>query len=133
MGQFGSLYDQMNWTTRNHNAYAALNFEISKRWSIYENFVWSRGRGSMSGIELNTAGISQIPDGFNYAAISELGRFSALSADRTQSIAGVNFQISERWGLHAAHFYGRFQDRLPYLLDGTGRTQGVEAGLSYTF
>lgn len=133
MGQFGSLYDQMNWSTRNHNVYAAANFEITKKWSVYENFVWSRGRGMMAGIELDTRQIVQIPPGFNYAAVSEIGRYSALNADRTQSTAGLNYRFNDKWSWYGAHFYGRFLDRSPYLIDGTGRTQGVETGLLYTF
>lgn len=133
MGQFGSLYDQMNWSAQNHNVSATVNFNITPKWSVFGNFLWSDGRGSMSGIDLDTRQVPAIPPGFNYAAISELGKFSALAAGRTQDMAGMNYDLSPNWVLNATYYFARFKDRSPYLLDATGRTQGVEAGISYVF
>ena len=133
MGQFGSLYDQMDWSARNHNVFTAVNFEINSKWSLFENFIWNRGRGQMAGLDLDVSKVPAIPAGFNYAALSELGKFSALNADRTQNITGVNYQISEKWTANAAYFFGQYKDKSPYLLDATGRTQGVEFGVNYIF
>lgn len=133
MGQFGSLYDQMDWSARNHNVFTAVNFEINSKWSLFENFIWNRGRGQMAGIGLDPSKVPAVPAGFNYVAMSELGKFSALNADRTQNITGLNYQISEKWAANAAYFFGQFKDKSPYLLDATGRTQGVEFGINYIF
>lgn len=133
MGQFGSLHDQMKWSARNQNLFAAVNYEITNKWSLFGNFVWNNGRGSLGGISLDTRQIAGIPAGFNYAAVSEIGRYSALNGAYHQDIAGVNYQLSPNAVAHVAYFNGRYKDRLPYLMDGTGRTQGAEAGVSYTF
>lgn len=87
----------------------------------------------MAGLELNTTQVAAIPAGFNYAAVSELGKFSALNADRTQNVTGFNFNLKSNWVLNGAYFYGQFKDRSPYLLDATGRMHGIEAGISYVF
>jgi len=133
VGQFGSLYDQMQWTARNHNVFAAVNYEVSPKWMLFANVVWNDGRGRMGGLELDPARVSAIPPGFNYVALSELGRFSALNASRTQDIAGVNYKLTPNWTLNATYYFARFRDRSPYLMDATGRSQGVEAGVSYVF
>lgn len=133
MGQFGSLYDQMDWSARNHNVFTAVNFEINKKWSLYENFIWNRGRGQLGGLGLDPAKVVATPAGYNYVALSELGKYSALNADRTQNITGLNYQISEKWSANAAYFFGQYKDKSPYLLDTTGRTQGVEFGVNYIF
>lgn len=133
MGQFGSLWDQMNWSARNHNIFAAVNYEFNAKWSVYGNYVFNRGRGSYYGIELNAATLPAVPAGFNYAAISDMGRFSALNADRTQAVMGTSYKFAPNWVFNGSYFYGRFKDNSPYLLDATGRAQGVEAGISYVF
>lgn len=133
MGQFGSLYDQMYWSARNQNVFANVNYEVNKKLNLFGNFVWNDGRGSLGGLTLDASKVSAIPPGFNYAAISELGRFSALNAGRVQNVLGMNYQLAPNWSLHATYFYERFKDRSPYLLDATGRMQGAEFGLSYNF
>lgn len=133
MGQLGSLYDQMRWTAKNHNVFASFNAEITPKWTVFGNIVWNDGRGRMGGIELDPARVSAIPPGFNYTALSELGRFSALNASRTQDIAGVNYKLAPNWVLNATYYFARFRDRAQYLVNANGRSQGVEAGISYVF
>ena len=133
MGQFGSLYDQMNWSAQNHNVFAAVNYQVTPKWSLFGNFVWSDGRGSFGGPSLDSSRVPAIPPGFNYAAISEIGKYSALAAGRTQDIAGTNYDLTPNWVLNATYYFARYKDRSPYLLDATGRTQGVEACISYVF
>jgi predicted porin len=133
VGQFGSLYSQMKWSARNHNVFAAVNYEITPKLSVFGNFQWNDGQGSFDGLSLDPKKVSQIPPGFNYLAMSELGRYSALNAARTQDIAGLNYKLTPKWVLNATYYFARYKDRSPYLLDATGRTQGVEAGVSYMF
>lgn len=133
MGQFGSLYDQMNWSARNHNLSAAVNYELTRKLSLYASLVWNRGRGSFDGIGLDISKVPAIPAGFNYAAVSEIGRYSALNADRHQDIVGLQYQLSERWSLNGTLFHAKYKDKSPYLLDATGRSSGAEAGLTYSF
>jgi len=133
VGQFGSLYDQMHWSARNHNVFAAVNYQVTSKWSVFGNFVWNDGRGSLGGLNLDTKQILTIPPGFNYGAVSEIGRFSALNASRTQDTVGTSYSLAANWVLSATYYYERYKDRSPYLLDATGRTQGVEAGISYVF
>ena len=133
MGQFGSLYDQMSWSAQNHNVFAAVNYQVTPKWSLFGNFQWSDGRGALGGINLDTTQIAGIPAGFNYAAVSEIGKFSALAAGWTQDMVGTSYDLSPNWVLNATYYFARYKDRSPYLLDATGRTQGVEAGISYVF
>jgi len=112
VGQFGSLYDQMHWSARNQNVFANTNYQVNPKLNLFANFIWNDGRGSLGGLNLDSTKVSAIPPGFSYAAITELGRFSALNA---------------------TYFYERFKDRSPYLLDATGRTTGAEFGLNYTY
>jgi hypothetical protein len=123
----------MNWSAKNHNVSATVNFNITPKWSLFGNFLWADGRGAMDGINLDSSKVPAIPPGFNYAAISELGKFSALAAARTQDVVGMNYDVTSNWVLNATYYFARFKDRSPYLLDATGRTQGIEAGISYVF
>lgn len=133
MGQYGSLYDQMAWSARNHNVFAAVNYQATPKFSLFGNFVWNDGRGTMDGINLDTKQIVGIPPGFDFAAVSELGRFSALNAAHTQDTVGVSYTLAPNWVLNASYYFANYKDRSPYILDATGRTQGVEAGISYVF
>lgn len=123
----------MRWTAKNHNLFASFNAEITPKWTVFGNIVWNDGRGRMGGIELDPARVSAIPPGFNYTALSELGRFSALNASRTQDIAGVSYKLAPNWVLNATYYFARFRDRAQYLVNANGRSQGVEAGISYVF
>ncbi len=123
----------MYWSARNHNVFAAVNYQASEKVSLFGNFVWSDGRGSLGGIALDTTRLPGVPAGYNYAAMSELGRYSALNAARTQDVLGMSYTFRPNWILNASYYFARFKDRSPYLLDATGRVQGVEAGLSYVF
>ena len=123
----------MYWSARNHNVFAAVNYQVSEKVSLFGNFVWSGGRGSLGGISLDVKRLPGAPNGYNYATVSELGGYSALNAARTQDVVGVSYTFQPNWILNASYYFARFKDRSPYLLDATGRTQGVEAGISYVF
>jgi hypothetical protein len=47
VGQFGSLYDMMHYSTRNHTAFATANYEVNARLSFFANLVYNDGRGSL--------------------------------------------------------------------------------------
>jgi hypothetical protein len=123
----------MYWTSRNQNVFGAVNYEVNPKLTLFGNFVWNDGRGTLGGLQLDTNQVPKLPDGFNYAAVSEIGRFSALNAGRTQNAAGVNYLLRPDWQFSATYFYARYKDRDPYLMNMTGRTQGVEFGLNYMF
>jgi predicted porin len=123
----------MYWSARNQNVFANTNYQVNPKLNLFANFIWNDGRGSMGGLHLDANNVSAIPPGFNYAAISELGRFSALNAARLQNVAGASYQLTPKWSLNATYYYERFKDRSPYLLDATGRTTGAEFGLNYTY
>ncbi len=133
MGQFGSLYDMMHYSVRNHAAFAAANYEVNAKVSLFANLVYNDGRGSLGGIDLDTKQISAVPAGFDYAAVSEIGRFSALNVERVQQIYGMNYQLSPNWVISTVAYYGRYKDRQPYLFDANGRTSGVHGGINYVF
>ena len=133
MGQFGSLYDMMDYSVRSHTAMATLNYELSRKLGLFANLVYSDGRGSLGGISLDTTQVVQIPAGFNYAAVSEIGRYSALNVRRAQQVVGLNYQFAPNWMMTVSGFYDSYKDRQPYIIDANGRVSGAQAGVSYIF
>ncbi len=123
----------MHYSTRNHTAFTAVNYDVNERLTLFANLVLNDGRGSLEGINLDTRQIEAIPAGYDYGAVSELGRFSALNARRIQQIYGMNYQISPRWVLSWVAYHGRYKDRRAYLYDANGRTSGIEGGLTFVF
>ena len=123
----------MSYSVRNHTAFFAANYHINEKFSLFANLVLNDGRGSMGGIDLDSNNVEGTPPGFNYAAVSELGRFSALSVGRTQQIYGMNYRFQPNWVLSVVGYYGRYDDRHPYLFDANGRSAGAHAGISYVF
>jgi hypothetical protein len=123
----------MHYSTRNHTAFATANYEVNARLSFFANLVYNDGRGSLGGINLDTTQVPAIPAGFDYAAVSEIGRFSALSGRRTQQIYGMNYQLSPHWVLSWVAYHGRYTDRQPYLFDANGRTSGAQGGINFVF
>lgn len=134
MGQFGSLADMMSYSVRNHTAFIAANYEPRTGTSLFTNIVFNDGRGSMGNINLNPALLTAgSPAGFDYIAVSEIGRYSALSIGRTQQMYGINQQVAPGWTLSVVGYYANYKDRHPYLFDTNGRTAGVHAGINYAF
>lgn len=132
-GQFGSLYDSMSYSVRNHTAFVAANYQVNEQFSLFANVVFNDGRGSLGGIDLDPSKAAGIPPGFNYPAISEIGRYSALSVGKTQQLYGLNYEFQPNWVLSVVGFHGRYEDRHPYLFDANGRSSGVHGGVSYVF
>jgi hypothetical protein len=123
----------MHYTTRAHTAFAAANYQAHERLGLFANLVMNDGRGSMGGINLDVRQIPAVPAGFDYGAVSEIGRFSALSARRIQQVYGLNYQFHPHWTLSWVAYHGRYRDRQPYLYHAGGRSAGVEGGLNYVF
>ncbi len=132
-GQFGSLADPIHYSTRNHTALATVNYTPSERLSFFGNFVYNDGRGSLGGLALDAAGLAAIPAGFDYAAVSDLTRFSALNVRRIQQAYGFYYQVSDRWVFTWMVFHGQYKDRQPYLVNTTGRNAGIHAGINLIF
>lgn len=133
MGQFGSLSDMMSYSVRNHTATVAANLRITDKLSLFASIVHNDGRGSLGSVDLDASQVPAIPPGFDYAKISEIGRFSALSIGRTQQVYGLNYNFTPNWVLSASAYYSDYDDRSPYLFDTNGRSAGAEAGISYVF
>ena len=123
----------MSYSVRNHTAFLAANFEPRPGTQFFANVVFNDGRGSMGNINLNPATLVGSPAGFDYIAVSEIGRFSALSIGRTQQMCGLNQQLTPNWVLSVAGYYANYKDRQPYLFNANGRTAGVHGGINYVF
>lgn len=123
----------MNYSVRSHSAFAAVDYEATSKLNLFANLVYNDGRGSLGGINLDTTQITTAPAGFNYAAVSEIGRYSALNVRRVQQVYGLNYQFAPNWMLTAAGRYDSYKDRQPYIVDANGRTSGAHVGVSYIF
>ena len=123
----------MSYSVRNHTAFVAANFELRAGTSLFTNLVFNDGRGSMGNINLDPTILVGSPAGFDYIAVSEIGRYSALSIGRTQQMYGVNQKIAPNWTLSVVGYFANYKDRQPYLFDANGRTAGVHAGINYAF
>jgi len=132
-GQFGSLSDMMSYSAANHTAYVAVNYRASDKASLFANVAYNDGHGALGNLYLNPSGLPGIPPGFDYGKISEIGRFSALGMRWVEQVYGLNYQFHPRWMLSISGYWASFKDRRPYLINATGRTAGVQGGLSYVF
>ena len=123
----------MSYSVRNHTAFVAANFQVSDKLALFANLVHNDGRGSLGNLSLDSTEVAAIPSGFDYAKISEIGRFSALSIGRTEQTYGMNYSFTPNWVLSASAYYSDSTDRHPWLFDTNGRTAGAQGGISYIF
>ena len=123
----------ISYSVRNHATFVSANYKVNDRTSLFANVSFNDGTGTMGNLSLNPTTLVGSPAGFDYIAVSEIGRFSALSIRRTQQIYGINQQIAPGWVLSVAGYYADYKDRQPYLFDANGRTAGVHGGISYIF
>lgn len=123
----------MDYTVRSHVAMASVNYEVSSKVGLFANFVYNDGRGSLGGISLDASKLTATPAGYNYAAISEIGRYSALNVRQVQQVYGLNYEFAPKWMLTVAGHYNSYKDRQPYIVDANGRLAGAQGGVSYIF
>ena len=96
-------------------------------------YLHSNGKMFYFSKEVKAGALDAVPAGYNYAAISELGRYSALNVRRVQQVYGMNYQFAPNWMMTVTGLYDSYKDRQPYIIDANGRTTGVHAGVSYIF
>jgi len=123
----------MSYSVRNHAGFVAANYQVNERLGLFANLVVNDGRGSLGGINLDTSTVLGVPPGFDYTAISEIGRYSSLSVGRVQQLYGLNYEFRPKRVLSVTGFHDRYTDRDPYLFDAAGSSAGAHAGISYIF
>jgi hypothetical protein len=133
LGQFGSLYNSIRNTNNDHTAWAAVNVLASETITGYGQIVLTKSAASFRGPALDSTKVSAIPPGFDYAAISDLGRYSSLDMRWWNLEAGVHHTLRKQFLIDYALTYQDYKDNQPYLVNTTGKSLGFLLRANWIF
>ncbi len=133
VGQFGSLYDSMRHTNDDHSLWLVAQAKVHERLAAYASTSLVESAAAFSGIDLDPAAVPGVPPGFDYRAVSDLGRYSRLGVRWWNVQAGVRHSVGTRLLIDLGMTYDDYKDRQPYLVDTTGKRLGFKLGASWIF
>jgi len=121
----------MENNNNDHSAWAVVNFKLGDRLTSYVSTSVVEASASFSGINLDPTQVQQVPPGFDYAALSDLGNYSRLRARWWTAEGGLRQVLANRFLLDFALSYDNYRDSQPYLVDYTGKSWGFRLGLNW--
>ncbi|NWG14005.1 MAG: hypothetical protein HXY20_10775 [Acidobacteria bacterium] len=133
MGQFGSLSDSITNKNNDHTGWAVVNLRMSDNLATYAQASVTEASASFSGLRLDPAQVSATPPGFDYVAVSDLGKYSRLRVRWWYTEFGLRQSIRGRFLFDYALTYQDYRDSQPYLVDATGKNWGFLLRMNYLF
>jgi len=93
----------------------------------------NRTSEKMNSFSLDLGQVPGTPSGYDYSLVENMGDLADIDVLYVMGRYGLEVELKSGWYVTAAFEHYNYDDRSPYLFDGTGNMYRVAAGAGYRF